>query len=354
MADERNRWLDEAAADELLRGAPVGPVADQRARAEADRLRAALDSLAPTLPHPAAGPELPGEAAALAAFRAARGAARPEAPVSVAAHEPLVELGRGAHSAQALLVRTRPPRRSTAVRFGLAAALASVAVGGLAAAAGTGLLDQGSHTSAGPLPSVSVSTEGNPAPTGDGGALRPLRSPQARPTEPFGGGGFAPVGPSHSPGEDAGVDAAPDPDGHAAEGGGTGNSSAPASTGGAVQDGDGRDRSPTGTKERERDRDRDRENTVKATDLCESYRAGQMNDDRRERLSKLARGAARIARYCEALLDVARDGDVAGTGTGTSSGPGRSTTGGPGPGSDALRAPTPAATRGSLGFRSRM
>ncbi|MFG2710351.1 hypothetical protein ACGFX2_07260 [Streptomyces goshikiensis] len=353
MADERNRWLDQAAADELLRGEPVGPVADQRARAEADRLRAALDTLAPTLPHPAAGPELPGEAAALAAFRAAHGAARPEAPVSAAAHEPLVELGRGAHCAQALLVRTRPPRRSTAVRFGLAAALASVAVGGLAAAAGTGLLDQTLHTSAGPLPSVSVSTEGNPAPTGDGGGLRPLRSPQARPTEPFGGGGFAPVGPSYSPGEDAGVDAAPDPDGHAAEGGGTGNSSAPASIGGAAKDDDGRDRPTTGTEERERDRDRDRENTVRATDLCESYRAGQMNDDRRDRLSKLARGAARIAKYCEALLDVARDGDVAG-GTGTSSGPGRSTTDGPGPGSDALRAPSPAATRGSLGFRSRL
>ncbi|MEU8940577.1 hypothetical protein AB0C97_21335 [Streptomyces goshikiensis] len=353
MADERNRWLDQAAAEELLRGAPVGPVADQRARAEADRLRAALDTLAPTLPHPAAGPELPGEAAALAAFRAAHGTVRPEEPGSAAAHEPLVELGREDHRAAELLVRTRPPRRNTAVRFGLAAALASVAVGGLAAAVGTGLLDQGSHTSAGPLPSVSVSTGGNPAPTGDGGGLRPLRSPQARPTEPFGGDGFAPVGPSHSPGEETGADAAPDPDGHAAVGGSAGISSPPAfGGGGAVKDG-GQDRPTSGTKERERDRDRDRENTVKAADLCEAYRAGQMNDDRRERLSKLARGTARIARYCEALLDVARDGDIAG-GTGTSTGSGRSTTDGPGPGSDALLPPTPTATRGSLGFRSRL
>ncbi|MFE3939605.1 hypothetical protein ACFXPJ_39115, partial [Streptomyces goshikiensis] len=122
--------------------------------------------------------------------------------------------------------------------------------------------------------------------------------------------------------------------------------------GGAVKDG-GQDRPTSGTKERERDRDRDRENTVKAADLCEAYRAGQMNDDRRERLSKLARGTARIARYCEALLDVARDGDIAG-GTGTSTGSGRSTTDGPGPGSDALLPPTPTATRGSLGFRSRL
>lgn len=37
MADERNRWLDKAAAEKLLRGEPVepvGPAADQRARTD--------------------------------------------------------------------------------------------------------------------------------------------------------------------------------------------------------------------------------------------------------------------------------------------------------------------------------
>ncbi|MFD4049993.1 hypothetical protein ACFWSF_31295, partial [Streptomyces sp. NPDC058611] len=72
MADERNRWLDRAAADRLLRGEPaepVGPSADPRARGEAARLRAALDALAE---RPAARGELPGEAAAVAAFRTAQ------------------------------------------------------------------------------------------------------------------------------------------------------------------------------------------------------------------------------------------------------------------------------------------
>ncbi|MFE3284778.1 hypothetical protein ACFXJJ_16870, partial [Streptomyces sp. NPDC059233] len=70
MADERDRrWLDEAAAEKLLRGEPLeplGPAADLRARAEAARLRAALDSLArPQVPE---GAHV-GEAAAMATFR---------------------------------------------------------------------------------------------------------------------------------------------------------------------------------------------------------------------------------------------------------------------------------------------
>ncbi|MCX5376365.1 hypothetical protein [Streptomyces sp. NBC_00091] len=99
MADEHNAWLDRATADELLRGGvpgPDGPGADPRARAEAARLRAALDALAPPRP---TGAELPGEEAALAAFRAARAkapataaAAGFGAPAAGGAHEPLVDL----------------------------------------------------------------------------------------------------------------------------------------------------------------------------------------------------------------------------------------------------------------------
>ncbi|MBW5485808.1 hypothetical protein GPJ59_29040, partial [Streptomyces bambusae] len=74
MADEGNSWLGAAAAENLLRGDPAGPVADPRDQAVAARLRGALDSLAPQVP-PQGGPELPGEAAAVAAFRAARGLA---------------------------------------------------------------------------------------------------------------------------------------------------------------------------------------------------------------------------------------------------------------------------------------
>ncbi|RSS64902.1 hypothetical protein EF918_30050, partial [Streptomyces sp. WAC06614] len=87
MADEGNSWLDTAAAENLLRGDPAGPVADPRARADAARLRGALDSLTPRTP-PEGGPELPGEAAAVAAFRAARERREPATGATGAAAAP--------------------------------------------------------------------------------------------------------------------------------------------------------------------------------------------------------------------------------------------------------------------------
>ncbi|NED79049.1 hypothetical protein G3I76_02930, partial [Streptomyces sp. SID11233] len=68
MADEQYEWLDKEAAERLLRREPVDPVDGQQGQG-ADRLAAALDAAARSA-RPAAG-ELPGEAAALAAFRAA-------------------------------------------------------------------------------------------------------------------------------------------------------------------------------------------------------------------------------------------------------------------------------------------
>lgn len=68
MADEQYAWLDKEAAEKLLRGEPVDP-ADGRPCQDAERLAAALGDAARTA-LPATG-ELPGEAAALAAFRAA-------------------------------------------------------------------------------------------------------------------------------------------------------------------------------------------------------------------------------------------------------------------------------------------
>ncbi|MGR4883122.1 hypothetical protein ACIPUC_27455 [Streptomyces sp. LARHCF249] len=321
MADEHDRWLDSAAADRLLRGEPVepvGPAADPRARREAARLRAALDSLAPAAP--AAG-ELPGEAAAMAAFRAAHGASAPSSsapsfsappssapalssaalsPSATAARsgEPLVALGHAAG------LRVPAPRRARAVRFGLAAALASVAVGGLAAAAGAGLLDQSRRDTAGPGPAMSVSADGDPAP-GDGGGS--TLAPQLRPTSrPDGTGPTASAGTSLPPGAD----------GYPVPGGGLlgGTSSGGSATGGAgtaTKDGDTKDGTfrvdgtPDGSGDGSTtpDRDRDRENQRRAVDLCQDYRAGHLNDDRRERLSRLAKGLARIPYYCEALLD---------------------------------------------------
>ncbi|MGV9630579.1 hypothetical protein ACWDTB_29015, partial [Streptomyces sp. NPDC003487] len=69
MADEQYRWLDRETAERLLRGEPLDAVADE-AREQAERLTRALDALS-AVPEKADG-ELPGEAAALTAFRAAR------------------------------------------------------------------------------------------------------------------------------------------------------------------------------------------------------------------------------------------------------------------------------------------
>ncbi|CAM5228191.1 hypothetical protein STENM327S_08735 [Streptomyces tendae] len=94
-------------------------------------------------PPPPTGEELPGEAAALAAFRKVR------AERADASAEALAALGHGAvpRSCDAGLVRigargegARRPRRSRALRLGLAAALTVGMVGGVAAAAGTGVL----------------------------------------------------------------------------------------------------------------------------------------------------------------------------------------------------------------------
>ncbi|MER6694839.1 hypothetical protein ABT329_38990, partial [Streptomyces minutiscleroticus] len=69
MADEQDKWLNREAAERLLRGEPL-ECADAAVRARADRLAGTLRALAAGTPP--TGPELPGEAAAVAAFRQAR------------------------------------------------------------------------------------------------------------------------------------------------------------------------------------------------------------------------------------------------------------------------------------------
>ncbi|MZG13091.1 hypothetical protein GTY44_06225, partial [Streptomyces sp. SID5914] len=69
MADEQDKWLDRETAELLLRGEPLEGV-DPASRDRAGRLVVALGALsAPPVP---SGEELPGEAAALAAFRKVR------------------------------------------------------------------------------------------------------------------------------------------------------------------------------------------------------------------------------------------------------------------------------------------
>ncbi|MFJ8013002.1 hypothetical protein [Streptomyces sp. NPDC096339] len=314
MADERDRrWLDEAAAEKLLRGEPLepsGPAADPRARAEAARLRAALDSLA--RPQAPAG-ALAGEAAAMAAFRAARAAGTSGAIGSAAARpatgEPLVELV--GHTGP------RSVRRGRTVRFGLAAALASVTVGGLAAAAAAGLLGQDGYDVAGPGPAVSVSIDEDQAKGVGTGA--PTHSPQVRPNphrgdeavpdqspsgaQPTGPDGLTSWGGSAIGGNSSGGSTAGGRGGDSRDTGGTRGSEIGGATGGRDSAG-----AEGGAKDRDKDRDKDRsgqgqdDRLLKAADLCKEYKVNRLTIERRERLSLLARGVSRIPAYCDSLL----------------------------------------------------
>ena len=148
MADEQDRWLDRDAAERLLRGEPPA-VTDADSRARAERLAEALAALAAT-PSPTSE-ELPGEEAAVAAFRAARHD-----------HATALHPGFAAQSADAGLVRLGRPRadgrrarRWRTVRFGLAATVAAGMIGGVAVAAGTGVLRTPFRDD--PAPAASVS-----------------------------------------------------------------------------------------------------------------------------------------------------------------------------------------------------
>ncbi|MEU6903379.1 hypothetical protein [Streptomyces virginiae] len=313
MADERDRWLDEAAAEAFLRGGPtepVGPAADTRAAMEAARLRAALDALAAMAVPAPRGTELPGEGVAVDAYRAARGAVRPAAVRPAAAPsaadgsgEPLVALGRVFPAPAPVPAR----RRARTVSFGLAAALASVAAGGLAAAAGAGLLDRSRHDTAGPGPAMSVSAGESPVP--GVGTSAPTLTPKLRPTPlPDGSNpGFAPVTPSPGPdGRTApGTAAGPDTStGTTTTGGGAGKDPQDDRSGQGDHEGS---RDTLGTGELGKDRQQEQDSRLKA-DLCQEYRKGRLNDDRRERLSRLADGLLRIPAYCASVLDGESDG----------------------------------------------
>ncbi|MDX3578399.1 hypothetical protein PV663_15930, partial [Streptomyces sp. FL07-04A] len=170
MADKHDRWLDRETSERLLRGESVDDAVAGAAQEEAERLARTLGALsASAAAPPPADEELPGEAAALAAFRKVHAdrhdlAARPRrtgvAGLSdVAGHTgPAARAGRAARAAaadapapeggEAGLVRIggrvaesgRRPRRGRPVRLGLAAALAVGMVGGVSAATAAGYL----------------------------------------------------------------------------------------------------------------------------------------------------------------------------------------------------------------------
>ncbi|MFD0071859.1 hypothetical protein ACFVIY_05405 [Streptomyces sp. NPDC127166] len=295
MADERYQWLDQEAAERLLRGEPVEAV-DDRARAEAQRLAEALGTArVPAFP-PAARTELPGEAAALAAFRKAtaeRAASAASAPVSApasAGRTAGAELGR-----IRLAPVTAPARRwGRSVRYGLAAAVAAVTVGGVAVAAGTGVLPL-----VGPAPASSVTA---------GETTDPLVSkepgirqdPETPPTRP----GDGDATPGSSPSADSGSTAPTPrvPDGRGTATAGPGTPTPGRTNGGGNSGGTG---STTGRE--------------KALQACREYRTGKLDAAGRQKLQNTLRGGDTLRGYCDRILsgDSANSGGN-GNGNGTS------------------------------------
>ncbi|GGN90739.1 hypothetical protein GCM10011579_086950 [Streptomyces albiflavescens] len=275
MADEQYRWLDRDAAERLLRGEPLEAV-DADTREQADRLADVLGTLAaePTLN----SPELPGEAAALAAFRSARADRDGERaqlgrrglthPAAHASDAGLVRLGRAAGNG-------RRARWGRPTRFGLAAVLAAGMLGGVAVAAGTGVLPT-PFSNERPSPAASVTAAGTPE--------QPLLSP--------------------SPGASGnGGSQVPTPDG-TTNGPSGGNSSDDDAVGGAAS---GQPRSDsTGTSGRTHDWWR------RTRSSCRDVLDGKdLDAGRRRALEDVAGGSGRVRKYCTGILD-RLDGNSAG------------------------------------------
>ncbi|WP_326658469.1 hypothetical protein [Streptomyces sp. NBC_00385] len=316
MADEQHEWLDKEAAEKMLRRAPVDP-SDGPPRNEAERLAAALDAVARTA-RPAAG-ELPGEAAALAAFRAVRRTAAGTAPADpdraagadVSAESGMLApvhirpAGSGTASGAAGFRGPRPMRWSRPIRFGLVASLACCAIGGVAVAAGTGMLP-GPFSRHTPTPATSVSAAASPEELGsdlttdDETSAPPPGSPGGESASPDASRTGGPEsgrpdvgGPTPGPNRESdGGDGGDSRSGGAEDKPSAGTGATPSPGG---QDGDG-------TSGGSGDQASWYAKTLKA---CRDYRDGKLDDERRRRLEALAKGARNLDRFCDRMLDQA-------------------------------------------------
>ncbi|MBO8186803.1 hypothetical protein [Streptomyces spirodelae] len=254
------------------------------------RLAAALDELStayttptPTSTAPGATPvELPGEAAALDAFRAARVGA----PRGVSGAAPVSPLGGGgapggARSRARHLLTGRP------LRAGFAVALAGCALGGVAVAAGTGMLP--TPFSNGDAPSVSVS------PGGTSQGKTPASGGASSDGETPGSDG---KGDRHSGAGQAG--------GHDGDGkGGDGDKSRDGSRDLADSGGAGRDKNDKDDKDRDNGKQPgsgrhldDSQKDAIATALCKAYAADKLDADDRRKLERAAGGRTVVRKFC--------------------------------------------------------
>ncbi|MEV5978139.1 hypothetical protein [Streptomyces sp. NPDC052114] len=340
MADEQYQWLDRDAAERLLRGEPLEGV-DPHVRAQADRLAQALGALTADEAAAADGAEardraatpggahaafldaafadaprtesatrsvtgaeageLPGEAAALAAFRAARSGAPQRtkatsrtAPYATSAHE--AAAGETVRLARAG-ARPQPTRWGRPVRFGVAAALAACMVGGVAVAAGTGVLPSPFSRHDDPGPATSASSAETP------------QEPSATPSDD-----------ADEPSEDLSPDETAVPDGHDEPSREPASSSPPEAEADGGQD-TGPTRRPVGEQPQRRDEAKDWYRKV--VTACRAYRSGELQGEKRRRLEEAAKGAARVEEFCGRVLGgsgTGGDGEHAGDGGGQGGG----------------------------------
>ncbi len=159
MVDDRYGWLDEDVAERLLRGEPLdftdgsGRRGRKRwspeDRAAAERLAAVLARVAES-GRPGENGRVPGEQAALAAFRAARESAGRTSAAEFAAESPF------GSRRERQRRRSGVVRRLRSLRLSVVGAVAACAVGGVAVASTTGVL---------PSPSFIQDTGGKRSPS---------------------------------------------------------------------------------------------------------------------------------------------------------------------------------------------
>lgn len=294
MANEQYKWLNHDVAERLLRGEPLEAV-DADARAHADRLAGALAALTvevvPAAPPSPWDAQLPGEEAALAAFRSARTVRPGVAANGEAAHAAvqqhggavvghhgrtsgpapvtdagLVHLGRSAAEA-------RRARWGRPARLGLAAALAAGMFGGVAVAAGTGVLSAFRDDE--PEASVSVPAAETPD--------RPLLSPTPPGTDEEGDDG------------EAGAEIEPMP--RPSRGAPKGDNGAGPDSGGDTEE------EWSANTDEDEGRSQDWWNRVLSS--CRDVRAGKdLGSDRRRDLENAAggKGNGRLRKYCDTML----------------------------------------------------
>lgn len=272
MADDRYNWLDKDAAEQLLRGEPVSARDGDGAR----ELEQLLEAAAAVGAKASGTTPLPGEEAALTAFRQAAGRGSGARARGRATAGPSAAV-RTAHATDRV-GRTRVARP---FRRGLVVALAACAIGGVAVAAGSGVLSAPFRDSGDPEPASTVSAAETPGPldTREPGAQ--TEGTTAQTPDPTSGGestGPATPAPGGSPGASRGP-------GTGTPSGGTGQDDRPGG------DGDG------GSKNRDKKK--------LLLTLCRDYESGkrgQMDRDTVRRLERKAGGADKVHAFCRAYL----------------------------------------------------